>query len=51
MTFAIHYRNRNNEISCVEWVVPTGWSNHAIRQAFAAQYPSCAEVITIEPQP
>lgn len=47
MPFLIHYR-KHDETHRIEWIVPTGWSEPAIREAFCRQYPQ-AEILAIEP--
>jgi hypothetical protein len=46
MTYQIVYR-KNNELINLEWIVPTGWSDSAVRECFERRY-SQAEIITIE---
>lgn len=47
MAYLITYR-KNNEQHTLEWIVPSGWSEPAIREAFAGQYPQ-AEILDIAP--
>lgn len=47
MTYLICYQ-KNNETNRLEWIVPTGWTECAIREAFAGQYPQ-AEILDIAP--
>ena len=46
MAYSIIYRKNNEQIS-IEWIVPTGWGQAAIREAFHRQYPQ-AEIIKLE---
>ena len=46
MAYAITYSKNNEQIN-IEWIVPTGWSESAISEAFERQYPQ-AEIISIE---
>ena len=46
MPYLITYRKSNETIQ-LPWIVPTGWSEAAIREAFYRQY-SGAEIISIE---
>ena len=46
MPYSITYR-KNNETINIEWIVPTGWSESAISEAFERQYPQ-AEIISLE---
>ena len=46
MPYSITYR-KNNETINIEWIVPTGWSESAISEAFERQYPQ-AEIIRLE---
>jgi hypothetical protein len=46
MAYAITY-SKNNETINIEWIVPTGWSESAIRESFKQQYPQ-AEIIRLE---
>ena len=48
MPYSITYRKSNETIS-MEWIVPTGWGEIAIRESFKQQYPQ-AEIISIEAQ-
>lgn len=47
MTFLITYEKRNEQHTLM-WIVPSGWSSAAIREAFARQYPQ-AEILDIAP--
>ena len=47
MPYLIQYR-KNDETHSIEWIVPTGWSEPAIREAFDRQYPQ-AEILAIAP--
>ena len=47
MPYLITYHDRNHELQNIEWVVPTGWSEAAIQQSFAEQYPN-ATLIAIK---
>ena len=47
MTFNITYQTKNNEIVTLEWIVPTGWNQAAIRESFERQYAQ-AEIISLE---
>ena len=47
MAYAITYRKNNEIVVIPEWIVPTGWSESAISEAFERQYPQ-AEIISIE---
>jgi hypothetical protein len=46
MPYSITYRKDNEQI-CLEWIVPTGWGEIAIRESFERQYPQ-AEIIKLE---
>lgn len=46
MPYLITYR-KNNETIQLEWIVPSDYSEAAIREAFERQY-SGAEIISIE---
>ena len=46
MTFKIIY-TKNNETHTLEWLVPTGWNQAAIRESFERQYAQ-AEIISLE---
>ena len=46
MPYFITYR-KNNETITIEWIIPTGWSESAISEAFERQYPQ-AEIISLE---
>ena len=46
MPYSITYR-KNNETVNLEWVVPTGWGEIAIRESFKRQYPQ-AKIISLE---
>ena len=46
MPFKVTYR-KNNETINLEWIVPTGWGEIAIRESFERQY-SGAEIISLE---
>ena len=51
MTVEIKYRRPNSPDETLEWVVPTGWGNDAIADAFAFQYGPQAEILSITPKP
>ena len=46
MPYSITYRKNNEQIN-MEWIVPSGWGESAIRQSFKQQYPQ-AEIIKLE---
>ena len=48
MPYSITYRKDNETIS-MEWIVPTGWGEIAIRESFEQQYPG-AEIINLKAQ-
>ena len=45
MHYLITYRKGNETIE-LEWIVPAGWGEAAIREAFRRQYPE-AEIVSI----
>ena len=47
MAYAITYRKNNETVVIPEWIVPTGWGETAIREAFELQFPQ-AEIISLE---
>lgn len=46
MAYSITYRKNNEQIN-IEWIVPTGWGETAIRESFELQFPQ-AEIISLE---
>lgn len=49
MTYLITYLS-SNEQHILEWVVPAGWSDAAIHQAFSERFPA-AQLLTMEQCP
>jgi hypothetical protein len=49
LTYQITYI-KNNEQLTIEWIVPPGWTQQSIRDAFHTQYPA-ADILTIEAKP
>lgn len=47
MTCLITYRNSRHEIHNLDWAIPSGWSEAAIRAAFERQYPG-SELLSIQ---
>jgi hypothetical protein len=47
MAYEITYQKDNATID-LQWIVPTGWSETAIREAFERQY-SGAEIVSVTP--
>jgi hypothetical protein len=48
MAYEITYQKDNATID-LQWIVPTGWSETAIRESFQRQFPQ-AQIIAITPQ-
>jgi hypothetical protein len=52
MTVEIKYRRpHSSDETTLEWVVPNGWGNDAIKDAFAFQYGTHTEILSITPKP
>lgn len=52
MTVEITYRRPDSpDETTLEWSVPTGWGNDAIKDAFAFQYGPQTEILSITPKP